>query len=1047
MKKIKEALLNSGLTKAVLGRPVTVLMLTLVVIGFGLFFLTKLKITLRPSVNIPVLAVSAGYRNVPPQDMIRLIGEPLEAAVSSLEGVESLETNVRNGRVFIIMRMRDGVNIRAVELKARETIDRIRTQLPREATPPVIFQFDPDNQPIMRLSVQANKGLDEIRNVSVELIEPRLERIPGVAAADTRGGLNRFIYVDIDPMKMALHNLMPSEIESAIRSNNVQIPVGNLVVDRKSYSIRAESIFQSINEVENTIIKVSPSQIPVRVKDVAVVRDDYEQINNLVEINRKNSVSIDIQKQTDANTLDVTSAVVETIQILEEVLPDGYRVQILSNDGDFIERSINNLTTSAQIALVIVGITLFMFLGGWRSSLVVAICIPISLSATFILMYYLDVTLNTISITGLVLALGLLVDSSIVVTENILRKYKEGYTLIQSALAGTNEVKGALLGSTLTTLAVFIPILNVGGIVGMIARDLALTICIAVSISYVTSVVLIPVFASRLLNENEYKRNTIVMRGVSWLEGLYSKTLVWAVNHKLVILIAVFGVLFGTKVIYDKVPFETFPRSEPTAFRVNLEMPAGTKLVTTAEVLRNFSNALLADSSFTTVVTEIGSNGQNQEANTGSIEATFVSKDKRSETPDELINKYRQRLQFPGANININPRGGGGGPPGFGGRGGGGWGGGWGGGSSNVRVTLVGPDVMYLQGIADKLETVLTEDTLITSVEIARTSMVPELHYILDRQMLAMAGSNINEVSNAIKTQARGTQVGQFRSEGREIPIEVRMLEDYRRSREDLARLEVLQIGDQRVPVSSIGRFESYEGLNRITRRDRETIMDINIGINGNATEMEGKVRELIESMVVLPEGYRYQFAGDAQDARDAMGNLFMALIVALLLIYMVMAAMFENLRDPFVVMFTVPLAFFGSIFGLWLIGTPLSTLASLGIIILIGIVVNNGIVLIDFIKQYTKDETDPKQYMSEFVRACVRRMRPIIMTMLTTIMSMLPLALELGIGSEQWSPLAKSIIGGLTFSALFTLYVIPVFYLGISKTKRAIVKAARIQV
>jgi HAE1 family hydrophobic/amphiphilic exporter-1 len=254
MKRIKEALLSSGLTKTVLGRPVTVLMLTLVVIGFGLFFLTKLKITLRPSVNIPVLAVSAGYRNVPPQDMIRLIGEPLEAAVSSLEGVESLETNVRNGRVFIIMRMRDGVNIRAVELKARETIDRIRTQLPREATPPVIFQFDPNNQPIMRLSVQANKGLDEIRNVSVELIEPRLERIPGVAAADTRGGLNRFIYVDIDPMKMALHNLMPSEIESAIRSNNVQIPVGNLVVDRKSYSIRAESIFQSIDEVENTII-------------------------------------------------------------------------------------------------------------------------------------------------------------------------------------------------------------------------------------------------------------------------------------------------------------------------------------------------------------------------------------------------------------------------------------------------------------------------------------------------------------------------------------------------------------------------------------------------------------------------------------------------------------------------------------------------------------------------------------------------------------------------------------------------------------------------
>ncbi len=1039
MKRLKESLLHSGLTKAVLHRPVTVLMLTLVVIGFGLFFLTKLKITLRPSVNIPVLAVSAGYRNVPPEDMIRLIAEPLEAAVASLEGVESIESNVRNGRVFIIMRMRSDVNIRAIELKAREAIDRIRNQLPIEATPPTIFQFDPENQPIMRLSVQANRGLDEIRNTSIELIEPRLERIPGVAAADTRGGLNRFVYVEIDPMRLSLHNMLPADIESAIRSNNVQVPVGNLVVDRKSYSIRAESIFQSIEDIENTIIRVAENGVPVRVQDVANVRDDYEQISNLVEINQKNSVSIDIQKQSDANTLDVTTEVVNAIADLDDILPEGYTIQVLSNDGDFIETSIGNLSLSAQLALLIVALVLYMFLGGWRSSLVVAICIPISLAATFVIMYYLDVTLNTISITGLVLALGLLVDSSIVVTENILRKYKEGMSLMDAALAGTNEVKGALLGSTLTTLAVFIPILNVDGMIGMIARDLALTICIAVSISYVTSVILIPVFASRLLNEKEYQRNTPFMRMIVWLEGLYAKSLVWSINHKLVMLGMVFVILYATVQIYNVVPFQTFPQSEPTAFRVNVELPAGTKLVTTAEVLRDFSRVLMADSSFKTVVTEIGSNGQNQESNTGSVEATFISKNDLKQTPNELMMKYRQRLQFPGANINISPRGGGGGPPGFDRRGFGGWGGG----GNNVRVTLIGSDVMYMQGIADKLESILTLDTLITSVEISRTSMVPELHYILDRQMLAMAGSSINEVANAIKSQARGTQVGQYRVDGREIPIEVRMLEEYRSSRMDLARLEVLEVNDQRVPVSAIGRFESYEGLSRIQRRDRETVMDINIGVIGTPQELESKVRQLIEEQVVLPEGYRYVFAGDGQDARDANSSLLLALAVALLLIYMVMAGMFENLRDPFVVMFTVPLAFFGSVFFLWMIGTPLSILGSLGIIILIGIVVNNGIVLIDFIKQYTKNENDPQEYMSEFVRACVRRMRPIIMTMFTTIMSMLPLALELGEGSEQWSPLAKSIIGGLSFSALFTLFVIPVFYLGISKTKRDIVKAA----
>lgn len=1032
------------LIQTVLHRPITVLMITLVVIGFGLFFLSKLKITLRPTINIPVLAVSSGYRNVSPEDLIRLVGEPLEAAVASLEGVESLETNVRRGSVFITLRMRSGTDVRAIELKARETIDRVRSQLPVEATPPVIFQFDPDNQPIMRISVQANKGLDDIRNTSVELIEPRLERIPGVASADTRGGLSRYVYVDLDPMKLALHNLFPAQIENALRSNNVQIPMGNLVVDRRSYSIRAESIFTSIEDIENTIITMTSEGIPIRVRDLAVVRDDYQQISDLVEINKKNSVTIEIQKQSDANTLDVTTAIVDEIHHLSSVLPEGYYLQVLSNDGDFIETSINNLTTSAQLALIIVALTLYLFLGGWRSSLVVAICIPISMAATFALMYYLDVTLNTISITGLVLALGLLVDSSIVVTENILRKFKEGVTLMEASLAGTNEVKGALLGSTLTTLSVFIPILQVEGMIGMIARDLALTICIAVTISFLSSIILIPVFASRLLNKKEYERTTIVTRGLARLEELYATSLIWAIRQRWVVGIVVTIVLSSTYLLYNALDFEAFPRSEPDAFNVNVELPVGTKLVETAEVLRGFTNTLMADSSVKTVVTKIGSRGQNTETNTGEIEVTLKPKGERLSNADNIMMAYRGRLQYPSAQINIWGRGGNS-LPGLGGRGfgGGGFGGGGGGNSSNIRVTLIGPDVMFLQGIADRLDTILSQDSLITSVEIARNSLVPEIHYILDRQRLAIAGSSITEVANSIKSQARGTQVGQYRVDGREVPIEVRMLEEYRTSREDLARIQVLQIDDQRIPVTALGTFESYEGLNRIMRRDRETIMDINIGLIGSALEMEGQVKAMLDE-IALPEGYRYVFSGDAQDARDANRSLMMALLASICLIYMVMAAMFENLRDPFVVMFTVPLALFGSVFGLWIVGAKLSILASLGIIILVGIVVNNGIVLIDFIKQYTAGaETTPGLYMEKFVNACVRRMRPIILTMITTGLSMLPLALELGNGSEQWSPLAKSIIGGLFFSSVFTLFVIPVLYLGLTKAKRTIVKEA----
>lgn len=1023
----------------ILRRPVTVVMLSLMVIGFGLFALANLKVTLYPSLDIPVVAVSTSYRNVSPEDMSTLIVEPIEAAIASLEGVDEIESNVRKGSAFIRMRLKDGANAREVEMDAREAIDRIRNSLPREAAPPVIFQFDPENFPVMRLSVEAsNRGLDELRNLSMDLVEPLLERINGVASADTRGGIERTIYVELDPLLVAQNRLTIAQIENAIRQNNVQVPLGNLVVNRSSYSIRAQSVYTSVDEIAQTVITTrQDGQTPIRISDVALVKDSFVDVTTVEEVNGKNSVTVEVQKQSDANTLDVTNGVLEALPDILDRLPPGVSINVLSNEGTDIDRSISNLAQSAVFALVLVILILILFLGGWRSSSVVALSIPISMTATFAAMYFMGLTLNFVSITGLALAVGLLVDSSIVVLESIVGKLEDGKSLFKAASEGTKEVIGALWGSTLTTLVVFLPFLFISGMTSVFMKDLAITISLAIGFSFLASFILVPVFASRLLPLGGFKKVSLSSQVFTRMERYYGRSLQWAVTHKLIMFVLIGGVFYGTWFFNSSIESIFLPSSDAGQINVNVDLPAGTSLVQTGTAIKQIADELAQEPYVQTIVTSIGTSGWRSESNTGRISLTLVAPDEREQTSDQIAMQLRRRFDLAGVRVSIFATGGSGFR--FGGRGG------WGGIGNNIRVTLIGPETETLVGIANRIEEVMLQDTLVVSVDNPRTSGVPELHYLVDRQRVSRAGSSLSEVANSFKTQARGTQVGFFRDGGREVPIEVRNLEQYRQSLSDMEQIQVLQIGDQRVPLENLGRFEAVEAVNRITRRDREVIMDVNISVNGNANAQRERIIELFENDIVLPDGYRYEFAGTNQDTQQGQSDIFIALLFGLILTYMVMASKFENFRDPFVIMFSIPLAFFGSYLMLWLTGTPWSVPAGLGMIILVGIVINNGIVMVDYIHQYCKREEDANNYVHNLIAAARRRMRPILLTALTTIGSMIPLALELGAGSETWSPLALTVIGGLTFSAVFTLYVIPVVLISISAKRRRAAKEFKI--
>ena len=1015
-----------SLTGGILNRPITVIMCTLIVVGFGVFSLTNLRVTLFPSLNIPVLAVSSGYQNVAPEDIDRIIVTPIEGAVAAIEGIESLEARVSRGNAFVILRLYEGTDIRKTELKVQKAIDQIRSDLPEQAQTPTIFQFDPENRPIMQLSISSGlKGLDELRNLAIEVVEPNLERIVGLASADTRGGLERRIYVDVSPMQLAQHNIVPQEIENAIRNNNTQLPMGNVIAQNISYSVRAESMYETVDQIKKTIIKVADNGVPIRVEDVADVSDGFTEVTSLVNVNGNNSVSIEVQKNSDANTLDVVNAVKLVVPEINEILPPGVELRILSDEGRAIDDSINNLAQSSLFALVVVVLVILVFMGGWRISLVVALSIPVSIAASFATMYAANLTLNIFTISALALAIGLLVDNAIVVAESIARKLEDGMTRYQAALTGTNEVIGPLLGSTLTTLGVFIPITLISGIQGVFFREFALTISFAIAISFISSIVLVPVMAILVLDRDQFNKRSFMFTALHKLEGGYGFILGWLLRHKWIPALTLIGIVAGTIFMFQNIDKEGFPETDSGEIDVDVTLQEGTKLIRTVEVMEQFEDQLLQKPEIETLISSIGRSRWTQQSNRGNFTLQLVPVEERDITSSELAAALRQELIAPGVTVRASVEGGG---IRFGGRG-------FRSGGGSVRLSLIGPEMSELLRISKQIEDKFLEDPNIISVDNGRTDPTPELQFIVDRNRVGMMNAGISQVAGNLRTQTLGNQAGYFRVEGREIPIEVRTAKTALKSREDLFDLEVLQYEDQRIPVVAVGEFQETKGVDSYSKRDREILLDVSIQFNGEANVYRELITEFISNEVIIPDGYRYEFTGASQETQEGARQFLFAGLAALVLMFMIMASLFENFRDPFVIWLCIPMALFGALAGLMILGTPLSTTGNIGLFMLVGIIVNNGIVLVDYMHLRTRginfDISRDSEFLISILQACKRRMRPVLLTAITTICSMIPLSLEFGAGAEIWSPLAKTVIGGLFFGVLFTLFITPAISVG----------------
>ncbi|MFW6114764.1 MAG: efflux RND transporter permease subunit [Thermodesulfobacteriota bacterium] len=1000
-------------------RAITFAMIYVFVVGFGLFGLARLKIDLYPDISFPVIAIITTYTGVAPADMETLITEPIEEAVASVENIKHIRSQSKLGASLVLAEFDWGIDLDESEKDIRNNIDFIREYLPDEATEPLIVAFDPQKMPILFMSVSGPMGPAELRELSETKIKPALERIVGVASAETAGGLERQIQVQIDPVKLHAQGIALNTIISTLQRENLQVPSGKIDEGETEFSIRTLSEYSSVEQIGDTVIGYH-GDTPIYIKNIAQVKDDYEELTRIVRNNRKPGILLIVSKNSAANTVQVADRVVEDLPKIVRGLPEGVQIGVIFNQADFIKKSISNLSTTAVQAFLLAGLVLLFFLHNIRASIIVALTIPISIIVTFAVLDLAGLTLNMMSMAGLALAVGLLVDNAIVVLENIFRHAGSGGNVMEEADRGTAEVATAIIASTLTTISVFFPVLFVPGIAGVMFNDMALTICFSLFCALLVSLTLIPLLTSRFLRVNDNQMTKLsgrLSRGINSLMhsiiDRYSRTLYWCLGHRKATLIIAFIFFAASLGLIPTLGMDFFPKMDESLFELHVERAPGTSLASTEktfqqveDVIHNTIPELKNQNTDLGVGETFSAFAKGSYA--GDIRVSLIDKEKRERSQAEIESALREKLkQIPGITFSI---------------------------SQGQFLTEEGDLVVYLYGedldtakaLSDRIQEIIKDIPGTADITASMESGRPELQISLDRDRISLLGLSANQVANAVSTFIKGTVASLFRDRGEEYDILVRLDPQYRDQTAILNDLFVTTPRGEQIPLSSIAEVHRGISPTSILRRDQQRVATISVTVQGRSLgEVVRQVEERMDELE-LPSDFSYEIGGSAEDMRTSFKWMGVAISGASLIVYMVMASLFESFMAPFIIFLTIPLAVVGVIAMLLITGTTLSVVALIGIIMLAGIVVNNSIVLVDYIDQLRERGYSVRDAVIEGGKT---RFRPILMTALTTILALVPLALGLGSGGEAWSPMARSVIGGLAASTLLTLLVIPVIY------------------
>jgi len=1008
-------------------RSVAATMMILIVVVLGGISLVGLPVELMPELTFPTASIITGYEGAASEDIQTLVTKPIEQAVSMVKNIKTVRSISQEGVSIVSAEFEWGTNVDFAAQDIRDGIGILREYLPPGIDDPIIVKFDLSLMPVLVYGITGERDSRSLRTLVEDRVKDRIEMVDGVATTMIMGGRQREIQVRIDRQKLEALNLSFQQIVTLLRYGNLNLSGGHVTDGHAEYVLRTLGQFENLDEIRNTVVTVV-NGAPVHLSDVADVADTHTEIRNRSRINGKSGVLLAVIKQSGANTLDVVNAVKRRVDELKKDLPPDINFHVCLDQGKFTELMGSNLAESMFWGGVLAVVILFLALRDWRPTLTVALAIPLSIMAVFIPLHYLGYTLNITTVGGLALGVGMLVSNAIIVIENTFRHLEEGKKRDEAAIAGTSEVAAAITASTLTTIAVFFPLTFIYGIAGRVSRGFAVTITFSLLASLFVALTLVPMISSKILRRRKGKgeRAHAAGRGFAALAEWYSTLLAWALRHRLAVLVSAVLLFGGGLALMPFMGREFMPPTDIPLVVLKVEMPVGTDLAETDRVVRQVERILMSEEGVDVVGTftgvlegtmldvafgggAIGSAGVNE----AQVFASLRDKGKRRRSSIEIQDSVRSRLpQLKGASIEIVDlarfmvSGGMAGVP--------------------VEVKIFGKDVSSLEKVAGGLAAGLRSVEGLHDVNTTASRGKPELRFKIDRVKASQLGFSTAQVASAMRAAFQGVIATRYREGGDEFDLRVKFRDEDSARRRDVAEAVIFSPAGAHFRLDEIAHIEKGTGPVKLHRENQKNKVSVTANFSGrDLGSIMGDIKAKVAASS-LPGGCFVEYGGEAKHMRETFVSIAAMFVLAVLLVYMIMAAQFESLAHPFTVLFTVPLGLTGVALILLLTGNTLSLPSLLGVIIMVGVVVNNGIVLVDYVNQLrarglSRDEA--------LVRGGAAKLRAIVLTSATTIVGMIPLAVSRTEGSELASPMALAVIGGMVISTFLMLVVIPVVY------------------
>jgi hydrophobe/amphiphile efflux-1 (HAE1) family protein len=1020
-------------------RPVATAMLFVAIILLGLVAMKMLPLDVMPELEYPSITIITIYPGASANEVEEQVSKPLEAVLSGAEYLKDIKSISKENVSFIQLSYNWNTDVTAAANNARDLMELVKSRLPKAAESPIIFKINSSMMPILGYSINATSNYNGIEKIIEDKIATPLRKVDGVGTVIYLGQPEREISISVDPRQLKAYNLSVSEISTILQAENINIPAGNIKVGVFDFSVRVPGKFETVENIENIALKAFNGKV-VRLKDVATVQDTFAEKEAYARNHLGEGVALLVQKQTGENTLEVVQAVRKEMEKIEKTLPHDVQINEMISTDEMVTESVKNLTSSIFYALIFVTLVVLMFLREWRSSLIIFVTMPVSLISAFIVMYIMDYTINIFSLMSLIIAIGMVVDNAIVVLENVTQHIERGTKPKQAAIFGTSEMGMAIAASTATTLVVFLPMVFMGGIVGIMFKQLAILTCVCMIMSLFTALTLTPMLASQLLKrkgEDEDGKEAKRSKFYRWSENVFNKIeygyknlLAWTVVHKGVVIVSAVVVFIGVMLLGKKIGTDYIPDFDAGSFALSFETEVGTSVEQTDsigqqilkilheeihEMVPGSSGAIAGqtrDGALTTV-------GFKEGKNIGSVLCHLTLPDKRKRTAEEIADAVRKRLdEIPqiekyqiqagsilAAAVTGNKR--------------------------PVEIHVSGDDLDVINKMALSFEEKLKAREEFKDVETSVDNGKIEVQIVIDKEKASQMALNTALIGMQIRQNLFGAESGEFTEGGDDYDIKIRYAPEFRNDIDKLKEMQLTNLLGKQVSLSSVAEIKQDVGLLEIQRESQQRFVLATANLNDVSLGKGAKIAQAIIDDTEIPDGVSVSLGGQVVDQGESFGDLYLILFLGIALVYMVMAAQFESFKDPFIIMFAVPFTLVGVVLAFLATGLTLSVTTFIGVIMLMGIVVNNGIVLVDYTNMLRKRGYTLYDAVAEAGRS---RLRPILMTTLTTILGMLPMALSKGMGKEMYSPLGVTIIGGLLVSALVSLILIPAIYTSINE-------------